>query len=146
MDIVPLNEILHVKISSIENGHEVDTFNYIVEKMNDGDGNATEFALEIGTVSAGYNSGRIFRIRVISQKNQQAILDDLTRLCAREQEKLLIKSKYKKMQDRIAVVIDSNMVQISLAFLITMVWLCVDYGGAVHNILLSMTELCGQYF
>jgi hypothetical protein len=124
VDIVPFNEILHIKISSIEKEHEVDTFNYVVEKTKDGDGNATEFALEIGTVSDGYNSGRIFRIRVISQKDQQAILDDLTRLCAREQEKLQIKSKYKKMQDRIAFVIDSNMVQISLAFLITMVWLC----------------------
>ncbi len=120
-DLVPLNEISVV--NGTEMALEVDPFKSLIEE-NDDDADAAECAVEITTIPDGYNSGRVYKIRVISEKNRRAIIDDLNRFSAREREKAVSKSKFKKMQDKVAAVINSNLVQRFLAFLIVMVRFC----------------------
>ena len=121
-DIVPLKEILTV-YGIEESNIEVDPFSTFTDKGED-DADDAKCVLGINTVPDGYNSGRVYKIRVISKKHQQTIIKDLTGSSAREREKTEAKSKLKKMQDKIAVVIDSSLVQSFLAFLITVVRLC----------------------
>lgn len=119
VDIVPLKEIAQIK--GIEEDREVDPFNMLTEERGDVIPDDGGCILEINTALDGYNSGRVFKIRVNSNKAKQDIINDLTRFSSIERAKLVVKSKYKKMQDKIAVIIDSNMVQMFLALLITMV-------------------------
>ena len=126
-DIVPLKEILSVKVNDTGEEPEVDPFDSFTDKSpDDSDAVNAECTLEINTLPDGYNSGRIFKIRLNSKKDQQAIVEDLARFSVREREKTEVKSKYKQTQDKIAIVLDSNMVQMFLAFLITMVRSCAD--------------------
>ncbi len=122
VDIIPLKEIVAVR--GIEEEREVDPFSSFTEKTSNEDSGDAQCSLEVNTSSEGYNSGRVFMIRVDSKKAQQVIIDDLTRFSAHEREKIAMKSKYKKTQDKIAVIIDSTMVQKFSAFLITMVRFC----------------------
>ena len=119
-DIVPLKEILSVT-GTTEKQLDIDPFNSFKGSFADKGGDDAVCMLEINTSPDGYNSGRVFKIRVVSKMDQEAIIEDLTRFSTREREKTIIRSKYKKTQDRIAAVINSNMVQMFLAFLITMV-------------------------
>ncbi len=118
-DIVPLKEIL--SIHGLEGELEVDPFktSFIDEKIEDAD--EAECALEFNTIPDGYNSGRVYKIRVVSEKNRRAIIEGVSQFSAREREKAESKSKFKKSQDKVAAVINSNLAQRFLAVLITMV-------------------------
>ena len=118
-DIIPLKEI--VAVTGTEEELEVDPLNPFTNNKNDEDADDADCTLEIKTLQDGYNSGRVFKLRVISKKAQRTIIEDLTRFSAHEREKTVAKSNFKKTQDKIAAVINSNMVQMFLASLITMV-------------------------
>jgi hypothetical protein len=117
-DIIPLAEI--VSVTGYEAEREVDPFRSLIEEKVD-NSDDPDCPIEIKTIPDGYNSGRVYRIRVISEKDRRAIIEDLTRFSAREQEKAISKSKFKKLQDKVAAVVNSNLVQRFLAFLIVMV-------------------------
>ncbi len=125
VDIVPLREILSA--TGTEGEVEVDPFESFSDKQQDevgDDSKEPQCTLEIRTLPDGYNSGRVFKIRVLSKKSHRTVIEELTCLSEIEREIFEAKSKFKRMQDKIAGVIDSNPVQASLAFLIIMVRFC----------------------
>jgi hypothetical protein len=121
-DIAPLKEILNV--TGTEKELEVDPFDSSPDKRPEEVGDDTDVAqytLEIRTLPDGYNSGRVFKIRVLSEKKKRTVIEDLTRLSTIEREKFEAKSKYKKSQEKFAGVVNSKIVQTLVTFLITMV-------------------------
>jgi hypothetical protein len=126
-EIIPLKEI--VAVTGTEEELEVDPFNSFTKKRNEENEDEADCTLEIKTLQDGYNSGRVFKLRVISKKDQSAIIEGLTRFSAHEREKIEAKSKYKKTQDKIAAIINSSTIQMFLASLITVVrlWVCVKH-------------------
>jgi hypothetical protein len=134
VDIVPLREILTV--NGTEEGLEVDPFDSFPDKQQDevgGDSGEAQCTLEIRTLPDGYNSGRVFKIRVLSKKSHRTVIEELTSLSEIERERFEAKSKYKRMQDKIAGVANSNPVQTSLAFLIIMVRFCRTVRAVAHD-------------
>jgi uncharacterized protein YfcZ (UPF0381/DUF406 family) len=120
-DIIPIKEIITVK--------EIEVYlsNSFIDREDDA-GADDACAFEINTLPDGYNSGRSYKMRAASKKSQGTIIEDLTRLSAREREKSEAKSKFKKSQDKVAAVVNSNFVQRFLALLIiTVLFLCLPW-------------------
>jgi hypothetical protein len=74
----------------------------------------SEFAkktFQIETTEEGYNAGRIYIIQMKSEKDFGTVVDDLTRLCKIARDKAEARTKFKRIQDRVSNVYDSNLVQ-----------------------------------
>ena len=117
-DIIPLNEILMVKEL------DADQFNSFIETKEDEEEADDACVLQIDTLPNGYNSGRVYKILLTSKKFARTIIADLKRLSDRERERSEAKSRFKKIQDNVAGIINSRLVQQFLAFLIITVRVC----------------------
>jgi hypothetical protein len=118
VDIIPLKDILAVNGSETEE-LGTDPYKFFIDDQDAADD--FQPALEIMTMEDGYNSGRAYKIRVVSEKDRRAIIEDLSRFSAREREKAVAKSKFKKSQQKLAVLVNSNWVQRILAIFIVAV-------------------------
>lgn len=119
LDIVPLHEIKNVRDSSLQIEVIADDdseLNGTAASNDDGAENKNVF--EIVTDVDGYNSGRTYQIQAVSAQDFRTIFDNLTKLAIAAREGAEAKSRFKKSQQRVGKVFNSNVVQIVMAILI----------------------------
>jgi hypothetical protein len=111
VDVVKLHEVQCIKDNFAQDGY-----------MNLASGNEdskisatkNEFAkksFQIETTEEGYNAGRIYVIQMKSEKDFGAVVEDLTRLHKIARDKAEARTKFKRIQDRVSKIFDSNSVQ-----------------------------------
>ncbi len=121
IDVIPLHEVASIRETSLN--HEViadDASELSGTHISHDDFAAVSIknVLEIETNPEGYNSGRAYRIKAKSALDFRKIFDDLTQLSANAREGAQAKSKFKKSQERVGKVFNSNPFQRFLAILI----------------------------
>jgi hypothetical protein len=129
VEVIQLNEIKDIKDNSArdQTGH----MNLAQESENPASAHTTKgesanakktFLIE--TSEDGYNAGRMYILQVKTEKDFKAIIEDLTRLCKIAREKAEARSKFKKTQDRVSKIFNSNLVQgfFSLLIVAVRVW------------------------
>lgn len=111
IDIIPLVEIISVKEFTLEKDS-------VPALGSDPETDASETMLEVSTRSGGYNSGLVYQIRAKSRKTLSNMSSDLQRLTRAAMEKAEAKSKFKKLQEKVAHNFNSDFTQGILALLI----------------------------
>ncbi len=116
LDIVPLHEVKSIRDTTLQNEIMLD---------NDSDFDGSEIdetvkknVFEIETEPEGYNSGRIYQIQAASAEDFRCLLEDLTKLASAAREEAEAKSRFKKSQQRVGKVFNSNIIQRILAVLV----------------------------
>ena len=119
IDVVPLEEIATIKNVS-RALYEDDG-----SRMNDSEVE-NKLILQVETVSDGFNSGRVYRLRMKTNKEMENILADLTRRSIFARERAEAKGNLQKAQRYAQHIIDSNLTQRILALLIFAVRICTS--------------------
>lgn len=117
IDVVPLKEIVTVKdVSQVNDSHDdIDVID------NQSSGTRTKVVIQIETVPDGYNSGRVYRMKVKSPKDFDTIVRGLSTLASAARERAEAKNKFRKSQDYVRRIFTANVVQRILAALIAAV-------------------------
>jgi hypothetical protein len=119
VDAIKLDEVRGIKDNSARDqtgqiNLEPENSNRLIIKSE----YAKKMMLQIETTEDGYNAGRIYTIRMKSEREFEAISNDLTRLCRIARDKAETRSKFKQIQVRVSKVFNSNLIQGFLALLI----------------------------
>jgi hypothetical protein len=122
IDMIPLHEIASVRDMTIQ--HEI-------AEMDESDGNESasnddssemndniKNVLQIETSPIGYNSGRVYQIRAALAEIFSPLLESLVKLSSAAREEAEKKSRFRKSQDRVGRVFNSDTMQRVLAALI----------------------------
>ncbi len=122
VDNIKLHEVKQIKITSArdQTGHS----NLELENENKSSSVNSESAkniFQIETTEDGYNAGRTYKIQVKSEMDFGAAVDDLSQLCRTARDRAKTKSKFKRIQDRVSKVYDSDSVQGIFSVLISAV-------------------------
>ncbi len=119
LDVVLLHEVTNVRDMSLQNEIMADDESEIDGTVSSNDDvTRRQNMLEIETHPEGYNSGRIYRIRAASANDFRIILDNLARLSVMARDEADAKSKFKKSQQRVGEIFNSNIIQRIIALLI----------------------------
>ena len=126
LDVIPMHEVLMVRDMTIFNGIEKEDeseFNDLEEEEEEEENNeeaseSNKNVFQIETSPEGYNSGRPYQIQASSGQNFRAILEDLTKLSVAAREEAEAKSKFRKIQDKVGKIFNSDVVQRILAIMI----------------------------
>ncbi len=121
IDIIPLHDITCIRDTSILaeiSADDISELNGTAGSSDDNTAISSKNVFEIETSPAGYNSGRKYQIKAKSNLEFRAIHGDLTKLSTTAREEAEAKSKFKKSQDRVGKIYNSNPVQRFLAILI----------------------------
>ncbi len=119
IDVIPLHEVVMIRDLSLfneiaDNGSEFNgTANSDEESA---ESNKNQFQIE--TSPQGYNSGRTYQIESESPQNFRILVEDLTKLSAVAREEAEAKSRFKKTQERVGKVFNSDIIQRILAIMI----------------------------
>jgi hypothetical protein len=121
IDIIPLHEVLMIRDMSFYNeiaddGSEFNVTATSDEEKSTAESNKNQFQIE--TSPQGYNSGRVYLIEVNSAQRFRVLLEDLTKLSTTAREEAEAKSRFKKTQDKVGKVFNSDIVQRILAIMI----------------------------
>ena len=119
LDIVPLHEVINVRDTTLQNEIMGDADSEF-DGTSDSDADETikKNIFEIETNPEGYNSGRVYQIQAASAHDFRKIFNDLTKLASTAREEAEAKSRFKKSQQRVGKVFNSNIVQGALAILV----------------------------
>ncbi len=120
VDVVNLHEVKDIKDNSARD--QIDFMNLTPENENSKSSNirsenAKKF-FQIETTEEGYNAGRIYTIQMKSDKDFKATVIDLTRLCRKARDKAEARTKFKRIQDKVSKLFDTNLVQGFFAIMI----------------------------
>ena len=123
IDVIPLHEVMCIRDTSLRKESIADEFDTSeVNGSNSSHDETTAVSgknvFEIETNPAGYNSGRLYQIRAKSAQDFRAMFEYLTKLSSDAREEAEAKTKFKKSQDRVGKVFNSNPLQGFLAVLI----------------------------
>lgn len=119
LDIVPLHEVKHVRDTSLQNEIMAeDDSQFDGSSENDNDDTVKKNVFEIETIPEGYNSGRVYQIQAASAHDFRTLLNSLTNLSNTAREDAEAKSRFKKSQQRVGKVFNSNIIQRALAVLV----------------------------
>jgi hypothetical protein len=121
IDIIPLHEVLMIRDMSFYNeiaddGSEFNGTAASEEEKSTAESNKNQFQIE--TSPQGYNSGRIYQIEANLPQSFRVLLEDLTKLSAAAREEAEAKSRFKKTQEKVGKVFNSDIVQRVLAIMI----------------------------
>jgi hypothetical protein len=115
VDVIQLHEIKNIKDNSARD--QTGQMNLAPESENSASANTKgetanlKKTFLIETSEDGYNAGRVYIIQVKTEKDFGTVMEDLTRLCKIAREKAEARSKFKKTQDRVSKIFNSNLVQ-----------------------------------
>jgi hypothetical protein len=152
LDVIKLHEVRGIKDNSgrDQTGQINLAPEYENSKLSNTKSENARKTFQIETTEEGYNAGRIYTIQMKSDKDFEATVMDLTRLCRKARDKAEARSKFKQIQDKVSKVFDSNMVQGFFSFLIFAVneysslivflFLCFDVA------MLRLTEFRSECF
>jgi hypothetical protein len=121
IDAIPLHEVVCIRDTSRLNAifaDDTSNINETHETNDDTDAITSKNVFEIETSPAGYNSGRKYQIKAKSAQDFRKIFEDLTRLSASARDDAETKTRFKKSQNRVGKVFNSNPIQRFLAALI----------------------------
>jgi hypothetical protein len=128
IDVIPLHEVAGIRDTSRINAilaDDTSEVNGSAGSNDDSTANSSKNVVEIETSPAGYNSGRMYQIKAKSAQHFRNIFDDLTKLSTKAREEAEAKTKFKKTQNRVGKVVNSNPVQRFFAILIFAVRICI---------------------
>ena len=119
LDIVPLHEVMNVRDTTLQNEIMADEDSEF-EGTTPSDDDQTEVknVFEIETNPEGYNSGRVYQIQAESAQDFRTLFDNLTKLASVAREEAEAKTRFKKSQQRVGKVFNSNIIQRALAILV----------------------------
>ena len=138
LDIIPLHEITAIQDMTLIKELEEDDASDAGGSAAGDDGGSTDLndsgknTLQIETSQVGYNSGRVYQIRAASVENFSPMLEKMLKLSTIAREEAEKKSKFRKSQDRVGNVFNSDTVQRILALMIFGVS-CRDTSHAVKQ-------------
>lgn len=120
VDSIKLHEIKNIKDTSarVQTGQmNIDPENENSKMSNTKSENAKKM-FQIETSEEGYNAGRVYTIQLKSETDFNAIINDLSRFCKIARDKAEARTRFKRTQDRVSKIFNSNPVQGFLALLI----------------------------
>ena len=119
LDLVPLREVKNVRDTTLQNEIMADEDSeFDGTSVSNEDGPDAKNMFEIETNPEGYNSGRVYQIKAMSAQDFRSIFDNLTKLANTAREEAEAKSRFKKSQQRVGKVFNSNIIQRVLAVLV----------------------------
>ncbi len=122
VDLIPMHEVTCIRDSSLRNEIMADDNSELNETNASSNDDATAVTnknvFEIETTPTGYNSGRVYQIRTKSHQDFSTVFGHLSKLSADAREEAEAKTRFKKSQNRVGKVFNSNPVQGFLAILI----------------------------
>ncbi len=121
IDVIPLHEVAGIRDTSRLNEIVADDTSEVNGTAGSNDDNtaiSSKNVVEIETSPAGYNSGRMYQIKAKSAQEFRNIFEDLTKLSTNARDEAEAKTKFKKTQDRVGKIFNSNPVQRFFAILI----------------------------
>ncbi len=121
IDVIPLHEVQMIRDLSLMNeiaddGSELNGTATSDEDKSMAESNKNQ--LQIETSKEGYNSGRTYLIEATSAQEFRVLYDALNKLSTVAREEAEAKSKFKKTQDKVGKVFNSDIVQRILAIMI----------------------------
>ena len=113
VDNIKLHEVKQIRSISAgeQTGHSNLAPGNETCKPSSAESESAKNIFQIETTEDGYNAGRTYKIQMKSEKDFGAAVDDLAKLCRIARDKAESKSKFKKIQDRVSKVFDSDTVQ-----------------------------------
>ena len=119
IDVIPLHEVVMIRDMSLLNDIADDGSEFNGTATSDGESaESSKNQFQIETSPQGYNSGRAYQVEANSAQNFRILLEDLAKLSAAAREEAEAKSKFKKTQERVGKVFNSDIVQRILAIMI----------------------------
>ena len=121
IDVIPLHEVVMIRDLSLFNeiaddGSEFNGTATSDEEKSTAESNKNQFQIE--TSPQGYNSGRAYLVEANSAQNFRILVEDLTKLSTVAREEAEAKSRFKKIQDKVGKVFNSDIIQRILAIMI----------------------------
>jgi hypothetical protein len=121
IDVIPLHEVVMIRDMAlfneiVDDGSEFNGTAASDEEKSTAESNKNHFNIE--TSPEGYNSGRIYQVEANSSQNFRVMVDDLTRLSVIAREEAEAKSRFRKTQEKVGKVFNSDVVQRILAIMI----------------------------
>ena len=125
IDLIPLDEIVNIKIVDFH----VDNLAHDDESEE----SSNKKVLRLETSQDGYNSGRVYQLRARSAKDFEDIEEDIKKLSSIARAKAEAKSKFRKSQEVVARIFNSDSFQLLSAILI----IAVSSSSLLHGQILS---------
>jgi hypothetical protein len=116
VDNIKLYEVQQIRsISARDQTRQSNDSNLEPENENgksaSANGESAKNIFQIDTTKDGYNAGRTYKVQMKSDKDFGVVVDELAKLCRIAKDKAEAKSKFKRIQDRVSKVYDSDSVQ-----------------------------------
>jgi hypothetical protein len=127
LDLIPMHEIIMIRDMTVIFGADVDDDDSVSNDLQEEDEGENDEAhgadsnknvLQIETSPEGYNSGRPYQIQAATGQDFRALLEDFTKLSLAAREEAEAKSRFRKLQDKVGKVFNSDFTQRFLAILI----------------------------
>jgi hypothetical protein len=124
-DSIPLAEIASIQQINETTRSEASNLNSSQQQprqspVKSADSSQTRFqhALQLKTISDGFNSGRTYNLQAASDEQCRVVCESLTRLARRAREDAATISSIRRAQARVAAVYESTLFQSGVALLI----------------------------
>ena len=133
VDIIPLEAIVNIKKVDIVSDR-------VGSQQTDPDIEANNCILQIETHPESYNSGQTYQLRARSAMDLRHMVEDMTILSQKAIDRAEAKTNFRKTQEKIARIFDSDITQSFFAFLIFAVNRKSTFSAQGYEPEFAMTE------